>query len=259
MGDLHAAGLACALVLVAGSVAAPTVSAAGPKGGYCENVRFAITQDMPEEDGMAVTQSFYLDANCRVVVTPSRTVEASSLEAAPADSQSAILGSESGQLSTVSGPVTLAATSYVGYASTRVYDCCGIMLTEHWNQTRWTSSNPGTGVITAWSATHGAKWHDEAGPVPGWYLDPNVSSLGLVEGGLNQSYVRTKGRQGFKYQGVFDPTGTLFYNDLSDWVRGSRSGALSCTHAYDLRRVPAGPLAWPAPSVACVRGAYPNP
>lgn len=37
--------------------------------------------------------------------------------------------------------------------------------------------------------------------------------------------------------------GTLYCNHLTDWVRGARSGALSCTHAYDLRRVPAGPLA----------------
>ena len=241
----------------------PAAAATGPVNGYCENVKGSVDQEMPKETGKAIVQTLSINSKCQVVLSPAKEISVAEFNAdAPTGMQSAVLGSASsndGAQGSQDGVTALAATSYVGYSSTRVYDCCGILLTEHWVQNRWTSSNTSTGVITAWSATHGAKWHDEAGPVPGWYLDNNVSSLGLVEGGLNKTYERVKGRQGFKYQGAFDPTGNLFYNDLSDWVRGSRTGALTCTHAYNLRRVPAGPLAWPAPKVACVRGAYPNP
>lgn len=137
-----------------------------------------------------------------------------------------------------------------------MFDCCGILLTEYWLENTWTSTGA-TGTITAWGATDGARWHREAGGATGWSLDTPTHFLGLVGGGLNQTIEKVKGSQGFKYQGVFDQTGTLFYNRLTLYLQGNRDGNFTCTFDYYFRRVPAGPLAWPPPQLICGRGVYP--
>jgi len=84
---------------------------------------------MPEEAGQAVVQEFYVDADRRVQLSRARQVDSSQSEATPAGREaSTVLGSTS---STQSGVVALAAISRVGYGSTQIWDCCGILLTEH--------------------------------------------------------------------------------------------------------------------------------
>lgn len=81
-----------------------------------------------------------------------------------------------------------------------------------------TPSTAGSNV-TSWSAWDGAKWHVEGFGL-GWRLDSSNHSLGNSAGGVGAKSVTVHGRQGFSYQGAFDPTGTLFYNTYDSWLEG---------------------------------------
>lgn len=249
--------VAVALVAVA-TLSFPAASLGRQAPEYCENVSFTAEQSVPKA-GRVNVQELTITRDCRVVV--SKVLELTVDEAAAiaagltADLAQATIGTAGA--STSSTGVTIAAsTSYRSHSATQIWDCCGILLTEHWVENTWTSSGS-TGSITAWGATHGARWHREGGGVTGWSLDASSSFLGLVAGGLNQSFEQVKGTQGFSYIGAFDPSGQLFYNRLSDYVRGNRNGTFSCVHDIYLRRVPAGPLAWKPANIFCSTGYWP--
>lgn len=245
------APLLAGLLITTGIVGLPI--AAGQSTTWCRDVAITIVQEMPAP-GRLASQDFSVGSDCRVRL--GKPAERA-LESLSAGSEGQLSSRSDAIGSSTQSVATLASVSYRAYAATQIWDCCGILLTEHWIENTWTTSNTSTGVITAWGAVHGASWHREGGGQTGWNLDPNNQFLGLVGGGLNQTFEKVKGTQGFSYQGVFDPTGTLFYNRLTDYVQGNRNSSYYCVHDYFLKKVPAGPLAW-KPQVLCGRGFYPN-
>ncbi|MDH4334904.1 MAG: hypothetical protein OEW24_06545 [Chloroflexota bacterium] len=180
-------------------------------------------------------------------------MDASEMPTAAADGSAAI-GSE-GQAS--SDITTAALYNYRAYVVTRIWDCCGILLTEYWMDNNWTSTGS-SGYIYAWGAVDGAKWHREGpfGCCGGWYPDSGSHLLGLVGGGLGKTYEKVRGRQGFGYQGALDPTGTYFYNRLTHWITGNRNGTWACTQEVYLKKVPLPPLDWDIQRW-CGSGSYP--
>jgi hypothetical protein len=236
----------------------PAAALARHAPDYCEDVSFTAEQSAPKA-GKVNVQELTITRDCRVVV--SKVVEltideAAALAAGPTAGLERGILDTAGAIGQSSGVGISASTSYRKHSATQIWDCCGILLTEHWVESTWTSSGS-TGSITAWGATHGARWHREGGGVTGWSLDGSSSFLGLVAGGLNQTFEQVKGTQGFSYIGAFDPSGQLFYNRLSDYVRGNRNGTFSCIHDIYLRRVPAGALAWKPPKIFCSSGFWP--
>lgn len=250
-----AIAVALAALLAVGS--APVSARTSPDGAeFCYDVSLTSRLDAPRDPSKISVQNFIIDGKCRVVaVGPAEEVSSGELAPSSVGTASDVIGIV-GASQAATGPVSLASTSYRTNAGLRVFDCCGILLTEYWMENTWTSTGS-TGVITAWGAVDGASWHREAGNTGGWSLDTASHQLGLVAGGLNQTFEKVRGSQGFNYQGVFDPTGTLFYNRLTLYPQGNRSGTFSCVFDYYLKKVPAGPLAWPAPQTICGRGFYP--
>lgn len=220
----------------------PAAAAKPPKsdGEFCYDVSFTSEIPVPPP-GQVSMQRLVLGDDCRIRAEPIVTMDGSDMPTATADSSSAV-GSE-GQ--TATDVTTAALYNYRAYAVTRIWDCCGILLTEYWMENNWTSTGS-TGYIYGWGAVDGAKWHREGpfGCCGGWYLDNGSHLLGLTAGGLYKTYETVRGRQGFGYQGALDPTGTYFYNRLTHWITGYRNGSWGCTQEVYLKKVPLPPLDW---------------
>ena len=58
----------------------------------------------------------------------------------------------------------------------------------------------------------------------------------MVAGGIWSTTVRTEAHQGFDYQGVFDPTGTLFYNSYTVDISGFVYVTWLCSYSYYWRQ-----------------------
>lgn len=232
-----AVALAVVLLLPAAS---PASAAKPPKsdGEFCYDVTFTSEIPVPAP-GQVAMQRLVLGEDCRLHAESIVTMDAIEMPAAVADG-SASLGSQSEAASAV----TIAALyNYRAYAVTRVWDAFNILLTEYWMENAWTSTGS-TGYIYAWGAVDGAKWHRELPGWTGWYLDSSSHLLGLTAGGLYATYETVRGRQGFGYQGVLDPTGNYFYNRLTHWLTGYRNGTWACTQEVYLKKVPLPPLDW---------------
>jgi hypothetical protein len=77
-------------------------------------------------------------------------------------------------------------------------------------------------------------YHTEAWPSRGWWLD--WQQLYYSAGCDFYCWSRTlTGRAGFGYQGVFDPTGLLFYNTYTNTMEGQADGSYRCTYYVDWR------------------------
>jgi hypothetical protein len=118
------------------------------------------------------------------------------------------------------------ATVYI-----RSWDCCGIQMNALYTTYDWSDNGY---VVTAsnnqWNTTF---YHTEHWPSRGWWLD--YQQL-YYSAGCNGCFSRTlTGRAGFHYQGVFDPTGLLFYNDYHNTMQGQGNGGYSCTWSVTWR------------------------
>lgn len=99
------------------------------------------------------------------------------------------------------------------------------------------------GTTIQWQAVYGAvytygqynttTYHTEAPPSRGWWLD--YQTLQYTGGCYGCSSRTLTGKAGFGYQGVFDPTGTLFYNSYVNTVTAYGDGSGTCTHTYSWR------------------------
>lgn len=90
-------------------------------------------------------------------------------------------------------------------------------------------------VVTGWNSGGYTGQHPEFGTCgPGWQLAS--SSLVQYSGGTGQSWVTAKSHAEFSYLGVFDCSGTQYYNVFEHFVTGYGSGASACNYTYSLRK-----------------------
>ena len=113
----------------------------------------------------------------------------------------------------------------------RSWDCCGIQMNALYTSYDW--SDNGSVVTTSNNQWNTTWYHTEAWPSRGWWLD--YQQL-YYSAGCNGCTSRTlTGKAGFAYQGVFDPTGTLFYNTYVNTMRGQGNGGYYCTYSVNWR------------------------
>jgi len=109
----------------------------------------------------------------------------------------------------------------------RSWDCCGILMNELSTTLQW---NGISGSAYPYNQFNSTSYHTEAPPSRGWWLDyqnlwyPGCSSA--------CSPVLLRGNAGFGYQGVFDPSGTWYYNSYENYVYGYGNGYGECSYSY---------------------------
>jgi hypothetical protein len=227
-------------VAFSGIVAMPAAAAKAPAsdGKYCYDVSFSSSIPAPPP-GQVATQQLVLGHDCRLHAEPIAIMNVAAMPASDPDGSAAV----DAMNAKAAGPTAVTYPTYRAYAVSRVWDAANILLTEYWTENSWTSTGS-TGYIWGWGAVDGAKWHREFPGWTGWYPDTSNHFLGLTAGGLYYNYETVKGKQGFGYQGVLDPTGAYFYNRLTNWITGNRNGTWSCTQEVYLQKVPLFPLEW---------------
>jgi len=123
------------------------------------------------------------------------------------------------------------AGSAIGTTYNRSWDCCGILMNALYTSLDFSWDDfVVTSVTNQWNTT---VYHTEAPPSRGWYLD--WQQLFYDSGCLGCSSLRLRGQAGFGYQGVFDPSGTLFYNTYDNTMTGYANGAIFGTYSVTWR------------------------
>lgn len=207
----------CSLALAFDSVSARPASAGVASSGLssnslCGEIKEAVTLPAPPP-GLVATETWAVNENCQIELGPVQFVDPSMIGPIPGD---ALIGLGSVRQSPNSGESVLSTSN--AYAVQRTWDCCGIKMNEYYLDVQWSPSTAGS-KITSWSAWDGASWHLEANG-KGWHLDAPNHFLGASAGGVGNPSVTVHGHQGFKYDGIFDPTGTVFYNTYDTWLEG---------------------------------------
>jgi hypothetical protein len=108
----------------------------------------------------------------------------------------------------------------------RVWDCCGILMNEFDTIAYWQYNGGG---VTYWSLHNAVAYHRETWG--GWSLQYQNAWLQ----GSSGYQVNLAGNAGFNYQGIFDPTGNLFYNSYFNAIQVRGNGSWSCQWSYAWR------------------------
>jgi len=118
--------------------------------------------------------------------------------------------------------------SYTAYQ--RSWDCCGILMNSLSTTLQWQAVYGGVYPYNQFNAT---TYHTEPPPSRGWWLD--YQNLQYTGGCTGCSSDTLTGKAGFGYQGVFDPTGTLYYNSYVNSVTAYGDGHGSCSYTLSWR------------------------
>jgi hypothetical protein len=110
----------------------------------------------------------------------------------------------------------------------RTWDIANWLLNEADTSATWTYD--GTNV-TSYSQTDFESHHVETG-FGGWNLDAHSTCCGTPAG---VPALTVYSYFAFKYQGRFDPTGTLFYNTYNNELQLLGNGQVTCRIAYTWR------------------------
>lgn len=182
--------------------------------------------------GMVSTREVTLDTDCQPIYGPVQFVPLAQVPQPTkrdyATGHFETIKSGQGQAIPL-GPLVNCQGSF--HAALRLYDVIGLLLNEVYSDVCWSWN--GTNV-TGYSASGGYNYHPEYTPAgPGWTpINPyNVQSNGCV----GCSYVTIHQHTEFSYKGVFDPSGTLYYNTLDDYENLFGSGTKSCTFTFRYR------------------------
>jgi hypothetical protein len=108
------------------------------------------------------------------------------------------------------------------FTHSEIDDQVGIMLNRLHTDTSWSWS--GT-AVTSYSSTGYYAWHTEGGG--GGWAPHNWSNV-LDFGCLGCAYAAFHAHVEFSYQGVFDPTGLLFYNVMDNRPTVNGDGTWVC-------------------------------
>jgi len=125
-------------------------------------------------------------------------------------------------------PASPAASTTQATVHQRLWDIAGIRLNEFDTVASWQS---GGGRITYYSAHNEVAYHREL--IGGWNLD--YQNIWVASGGVNQGSVGFGANAGFSYRGLFDPTGSIFYNTYNNSLTAYWYGGWKCGWAYTWR------------------------
>ena len=118
------------------------------------------------------------------------------------------------------------------HMDTHLWDCCNALLSHLVTDLSWTDDGS---VITGWNSGGYTGQHPEFGTCgPGWQLAN--SYLIQYSGGTGQSSIIVKSHAEWSYLGIFDCSGTAYYNVFEHFVYGYGSGASDCGYTYSLRK-----------------------
>ena len=170
--------------------------------------------------GMAATVDVRVGADCRAHVSAVRLV--------PLATVPDVRGTTRSQPISASAPATAAAVSAIQRGVyQRVWDCCGILMNEFDTIAYWQYNGSS---VTYWSLHNAVAYHRETFG-GGWSLQYQNA----WRQGSSSSQVNLAGDAGFSYQGIFDPTGTLFYNSYVNTIQVRGNGSWSCQWSYAWR------------------------
>ena len=226
--------LATSLMLLGIPSSAVASSATQPAQIPCGEISGSNTLPVPAA-GKVAEVTIWLDSSCRVHVSSPVILDASAFQPGPVD-ESVPLDTVSGRSGT-SGSTPLTNYNGAAYAVERTYDVAGINLNELYSNLTWVGNGS---TIVSYYGWDGAIYHREGGGYTGWSLNMNDSYLRVVAGGVGSTIVKTEAHQGFNYQGVFDPTGTLYYNSYTEDLAGFAYGNWLCSYSYYWRHSFAG-------------------
>lgn len=132
-------------------------------------------------------------------------------------------------------------SSYEYHVNSRVWDCCGIVMTQLVTDVYWTTNGS---VITWWTYGGYTSYHRENypcfAPGPGWYATgPRFTRL--HSGGVGYSTLAVVDHAEWGYKGAFsDCIDGLYYNVFENYVYGSSIGEGDCGFYGSLRRTAPG-------------------
>jgi hypothetical protein len=196
-----------------------------------------INVDLPQAPaGKASTMVITIDENCQPVYGPIKFVAPDEANVESND-KNVVAGSfDEVRVSTLSldpslgadyAPLAGGSTCFTAFL--RLNDVVGLQLNKVYGNVCWSWS--GT-IVTSASAGGGWQAHSEAPVFPGWgAINPWNAQTGGCAG---CSYISFRQHTEFNYRGVFDPSGTLYYNtiEVNEYLYGAGSRACSFSFVY---------------------------
>ncbi|MFI1932352.1 MULTISPECIES: hypothetical protein [unclassified Streptomyces] len=176
----------------------------------CADVKLSGALPVPPA-GMSVRQDVSIGPDCTPVLGPARLVP----KAGPAVNAQA-------------APAAAALVDRQVRSWSEMYDCCNIRMTGLYTTSDWSSD--GT-VVTASSTDATQQWNREPWNA-GWSLKSSGKSADCV---ANCAVSTNVANASFSYQGIFDPTGTVYANTHRSTVALKADGTASCTFEVDLK------------------------
>lgn len=117
------------------------------------------------------------------------------------------------------------------HMDTHLWDCCNTLLSHLVTDLNWTDDGS---TVTGWNTGGYTGEHPEFGTCgAGWQLAN--SSIVQYSGGTGQSWITIKSHAEFSYLGIFDCSGTTYYNTFEHYITGYGSGSSACNYTYNLR------------------------
>ena len=202
---------------------ASSAAAAGNSLQLCPGSTGTITIPTPPR-GMAAVVDTYVLNDCTIQVSQAHVVPATQMQAAAGASSSGAT------FRSISGGATQSVSSNGAQAVQRLWDAANLLLNEYGMHETWTYD--GTYVLSA-NAWNTAQYKSEPPPSRGWYVD--AQWLGWIDGCFGCSWLQLEGTMNFGYQGIFDPSGSKYYNTYLSFFTVTGAGTYygcSLTHTW---------------------------
>jgi hypothetical protein len=205
------------LVGLTGAFASQPANAMPNGAAACFNVHEHGSLPAPPRGYVAESES-KINADCSVSISGVRFILASSL------------AEESAKESRLTGNLEANPANPARQVSVhqRLWDVANILLNEFDTTLYWQYNYS---AVTGYSAHNAVAYHREI--VGGWYLA--YQNIWVAGGGVGQNRVTIGANAGFGYQGLFDPSGSLYFNSYNNTVTGFNNGGWSCRWAYAWR------------------------
>ncbi|MBK9124920.1 MAG: hypothetical protein IPM16_17625 [Chloroflexi bacterium] len=217
------------MLFVLAGLGNPTHAQSVPPGqGDCPPGVISTTFDAPPA-GKANFRTIRLDEDCRPVVGPVITVPLDQLPTIALSTQSrqtVLEPSTAGEQANARGTATY-------YAEQAVHDIVNITLNKVYSSISFTYNST---QIVSYSAGGGTLSHRENKPPScgkGWKL--KVQNNMQISGGVGLPWVGFLQSGEFKYKGLFDCSGTIYYNKLQNYPTVYANGTGSCRFTQEYR------------------------
>jgi len=213
----------------------PTTGSLPHAGQVCGEVHYAGSLPLPQPGYVSIAETT-INADCSTTTTAVRVAPLSQLEPGVSQTEpsasSQVEGGVGGGAGNESSPPTASASAPVWSTEAtvhqRLWDCCGILLNAFYTDVKWGF----TGRAVSWYTGTDYERHHTEWPFPGWYPLAHRICCGNQAG---RWAVSISGHIEFGYRGVFDPTGTWYYNTYDNLLIAYGNGGAACRYAYSFR------------------------